>query len=324
MKTKNIIILGGGGFIAKSLLEKITKKNNINSKIFLIDQNIKKFKEEKKYNHSLIYIKSNLEKESEINKLISFLKKKNIRRISELWNLCANSDIKISNLDNDLKNTYLSCFFSSKLLGMFKIDKYIFSSSSAIYGHSKVSLNEDILNFNPISMYGLMKLNCEKFLKYLSNNYNCNFIVLRFPNVIGPYLTHGVIFDFLEKAKIDKNTLNVLGNGEQKKPYLHVDELLDIIYQLIIINKKDKFNIFNISPDDNGIKVKEIALLFKKILYPNIKIKYSSKYNYGWKGDVPEYKFDISKIKSIGIKPKLSSKKSIINTLNFYKENIND
>ena len=45
-----------------------------------------------------------------------------------------------------------------------------------------------------------MKLNCENYLKYLSNEHKTQFIILRFPNVIGPNLTHGVIFDFLKKS----------------------------------------------------------------------------------------------------------------------------
>ena len=319
MKSKTILVLGGNGFIARSLVERIKKNNVTNLNLFLIDRDIKKFKEDKINNNSIYHIKVNLQFETEINKLIRFLKNKKIKKIDEVWNLCANSDIKISNLDNDLNNTYLSCFYSAKLFDFYKIDKYIFSSSSAIYGHSNIKLSEELLKFNPISMYGLMKLNCEKYIKYLSNNNNCNFIILRFPNVIGPNLTHGIIFDFLAKVKKNKNTLKVLGNGEQKKPYLYVEELLEIIYKIMNLKHKSNLNIYNISPDDNGIKVKDIARIFKQILFPNLKIKYSSNKNFGWKGDVPNYKFDIKKIKKAGIKPILSSKESIIKTLNIYK-----
>ena len=318
MKHKNIIILGGDGFIAKSLLKNLLlKKNKMN--IFLIDRNIKKNLIKKLNNKNLFYVKSNLEKESSFVKIKKLLDKQKIYEIHELWNLCANSDIKISNLKNDLNNTFLSCFYSSKLLDDFKVLKYFFSSSSAIYGHSNYKLDENIKNFNPISMYGYMKLNCENYLKYLSNEHKTTFLIFRFPNVVGPNLSHGVIFDFLNKIKKNKHSLLVLGNGNQKKPYLYVDELIEIIYQIAIKRKKImNFDIFNISPDDNGIKVKDIAILFKNILFPKINIKYSSKNNFGWKGDVPNYKFDIKKIKSMHIYPKFNSRESIIKTLRHY------
>ena len=53
--------------------------------------------------------------------------------------------------------------------------------------------------------------------------------------------------------------------------------------------------------------------------YPDIKIKYSSKNNFGWKGDVPSYQFDINKIRSNGIHPSYTSKESVIKTLFKYK-----
>ena len=107
----------------------------------------------------------------------------------------------------------------------------------------------------------------------------------------------------------------------KKKPYLYVDELIEIIYQIAIKRKKINFDIFNISPDDNGIKVKDIAILFKRYFIPKINIKYSSKNNFGWKGDVPNYKFDIKKIKSMHIYPKFNSRESIIKTLNIIYPN---
>ncbi len=321
MLIKNILIFGGNGFIAKSLIEKI---NNVRSSkkfnIFLLDRDFRKNKTIKFNNKIYHYVKANLESEKVINLFIKKLKTKNITQIDEFWNLCANSDIKISSLDNDLKNTYLTCFYSGKILNKIKVKKYIFSSSSAVYGFSKIKFNEDFNNFNPISMYGLMKLNCENYLKYLSNEYKTQFIILRFPNVIGPDLTHGVIFDFLKKVKKNSKILLVLGNGEQKKPYLYVDDLINIILKILTLKKiSNNFDIFNISPSDNGIKVAEIASLFKNILYPDIKIKYSSKNNFGWKGDVPSYQFDTIKINSKGIHPSYTSRESVIKTLLKYK-----
>ena len=132
MKSKTILVLGGNGFIARSLVERIKKNNVTNLNLFLIDRDIKKFKEDKINNNSIYHIKVNLQFETEINKLIRLLKNKKIKKIDEVWNLCANSDIKISNLDNDLNNTYLSCFYSAKLFDFYKIDQIQYSDIRSV------------------------------------------------------------------------------------------------------------------------------------------------------------------------------------------------
>ena len=53
-------------------------------------------------------------------------------------------------------------------------------------------------------------------------------ISFRFPNVVGKNLTHGIIYDFLKKLK--NNVFQVLGNGNQQKPYSYSKEIIDAIF----------------------------------------------------------------------------------------------
>lgn len=315
---KNIIITGGNGFIGNALLDKLKSKQSI-IRVFIFDKSVKLNKKIKKSNLYIHYYRVHLNKENSSNLIDHIIKKFRVKEIDEFWNLAANSDIKSSGYQNDFNDTYLTCFFSCELFNKIHIKKYIFASTSAIYGESKRKLSELTLNFNPISNYGLMKLQCEKILKFHSNFYKTKFYIFRFPNVVGPNLTHGIIYDFLKKIKKDPNCLEVLGNGQQKKPYLYVHELISIMNKLIKMKYRNNYNIFNISPEDNGMKVKDIAELFKELICPNINLKYSSKNNFGWKGDVSKYKFDIKKIKSLGINLKNSSYTSIYKTIKFYK-----
>ena len=75
----------------------------------------------------------------------------------------------------------------------------------------------------PISNYGAMKLASEAicFAAYETNLKHLR--VFRFPNVVGLPPTHGVLYDFHKKLNKNKNLLNVLGDGTQKKSYLHVE-----------------------------------------------------------------------------------------------------
>ena len=106
--------------------------------------------------------------------------------------------------------------------------------------------------------------------------------------------------------------LNVLGNGNQKKPYVHVSELVQCMY--FLINRKLKFNTFLLGPNDTGISVREIVYCLKKKFQINKKTTYGNKI-FGWPGDVPIYSYDVSRLKNAGYIFKLSSKNAVINAI---------
>ena len=129
--------------------------------------------------------------------------------------------------------------------------------------------------------------------------------IFRFPNVISHKVTHGLFHDLPIKIK-KSNKIQVLGNGNQQKPYMHVDTLIKILQQLYTKKKMKNINIFNIGPDDNGIRVKDIIKKFIKLKNLKNKNFIYQKNPRGWQGDVIKYSFNITKIKNI-IKFKIPS-----------------
>ena len=136
-------------------------------------------------------------------------------------------------------------------------------------------------------------------------------LIFRFPNVVGRPLTHGVIFDFLKKIKQDPRKLNVLGNGKQKKIYMHVSDLLDA---MLFIERKTRngIHIFNIGPKDKGILVKDIAKKIAIRFGKNTKINYEKK-KQGWVGDIPSFHYNISKLLKLGFNKKILNSNQAIN-----------
>ena len=109
------------------------------------------------------------------------------------------------------------------------VNTFYFASSSAIYGDTGAqAVKEDHGPLLPISNYGAMKLASEAILSSHHSKFR-TLKILRFPNVIGPMLTHGVIYDFIEKLAANPRTLKVLGDGTQTKPYLNVEDLINAI-----------------------------------------------------------------------------------------------
>ena len=103
-----------------------------------------------------------------------------------------------------------------------------------------------------------------------------NYIILRFPNVVGIPATHGVILDFIKRLKINSEKLEVLGNGKQRKSYMHVEDLIEAML-FIDSNTSNGNNYFNIGSEDKGILVSEIAAMVVKKIAPNAEIIFEDK-----------------------------------------------
>lgn len=110
----------------------------------------------------------------------------------------------------------------------------------------------------------------------MNDNKILNKIIFRFPNVVGKFLTHGIIFDFKKKIK-KSNQLQVLGDGSQSKPYIRVNKLIELIYLTKKISTKYKTEIINIGPNNQGTSVKFIVENFLNKFSRKINVHYEKK-----------------------------------------------
>jgi UDP-glucose 4-epimerase len=209
-----------------------------------------------------------------------------------IYHLAANSDIKLSSTDPkiDMEDTFLTTLSIVNAIEGFKPELF-FASSSAIYGEKSGSIREDDSKV-PVSPYGWMKWSSEEILlQAIKQEKIGKLVIFRFPNVVGKYMTHGVIFDLLQKLHNESKNLKVLGNGNQKKPYVLADELCALI--LRAMTKESRTQILNIS-NGTQVLVNEIVHAICSItkLFPVV--EYSTTKG-GWLGDIPEYQLDCSR-----------------------------
>jgi UDP-glucose 4-epimerase len=231
--------------------------------------------------------------------------------------LAANSDILkgLTTTDQDLKLNTLGTYSVLEAMRRHGVKKILFASTSAVYGEAKkIPTPEDYGPVLPISLYGASKLACEGLLSAYAHIFGIQSWIFRFGNVIGPHLTHGVIFDFLKKlSKSKRKLLPVLGNGQQKKSYIHVQDCMDGMWYGFK-NAREDVNVFNLSSGDT-ITVKEIAFLTKKYFgIPETKINFEKKAR-GWAGDVVEMRLAIGKMKRLGWQVRYGSWEAMEKTL---------
>lgn len=232
-------------------------------------------------------------------------------RIETVWHMAANSDIQAggANPDIDLQRTFLTTYNTLKLMQEFGIPQIVFASTSAIYGELPGALTETAGPLHPISNYGAMKLASEGVITAALERFLTRAWIFRFPNVVGGRATHGAIYDFLQKLKRNPAELEVLGDGSQEKPYLHVSELVDAMV-FIFQNQNQRLNVFNIAPENTATTVRHIAEATVRLASPAAKIRYTGG-SRGWVGDVSKFKYSIEKLKSAGWTPRLTSNEAV-------------
>jgi UDP-glucose 4-epimerase len=231
--------------------------------------------------------------------------------IHTIWHLAANSDIPagVNNPEIDLTRTFMTTVNVLKAMDELKIPRLCFASTSAIYGDQDKILTEDTGPLFPISNYGAMKLGSEAIISAALERFLDHAWIFRFPNVVGGRATHGAIFDFIRKLRKNPSELEVLGDGSQEKPYLHVNELVDAM--LFLFDRvKDKLNYFNIAPDGSATTVRQIAETVVKVVSPGAKIRYTGG-SKGWVGDVPRFRYSIEKVKAAGWRPRMTSEQAV-------------
>jgi UDP-glucose 4-epimerase len=244
-----------------------------------------------------------------------------------VFHLAANPDIAKAVTQPDIdfwEGTYLT----QNVLEAMRVNgvrRVFYTSGSGVYGENpEVAFAEDYGPCIPISTYGASKLASEGLIAAYCHMFDLTGRAFRFANVVGPCQTHGVGYDFIHRLKADPTRLRILGDGTQKKSYIHADDVLTAI-RLANERAAAKYDVFNVATDDY-ITVAEIADLAVKVsgLAPG-----ETKYEFtggdrGWKGDVPVVRFDCSKIKALGWKARRTSAEAVTDAMKAMLEELNN
>lgn len=226
-----------------------------------------------------------------------------------VWHMAANSDIAAGVEDDgiDFRDTFQTTRTALALARVTGARRFVFASTSAVYGELDETLDETTGPLLPISNYGAMKLAAEAAISAAAEKFLDTAWIMRFPNVIGARATHGVIYDFCGKLLADPEALTVLGNGTQQKPYLHVAELVEAMLFILDTTADNRGrHLYNIGPEDSGVTVAEIAAAVVEHAGGRARIAYTGG-DRGWVGDVPRFTYSTKKLADLGWRPKLSS-----------------
>jgi UDP-glucose 4-epimerase len=203
------------------------------------------------------------------------------------------------------------------------VGELVFASSSSVYGEpEEIPVGEEA-PIRPVSVYGASKAACENLIHAYSKLYDIRAIILRYANVVGPRLRHGVIWDFVNKLKRNPSELEILGDGKQVRSYIYID---DAIEATVITWRKNanSFEVYNIASED-WITVDEIADEVASVMgFSSVKKVYRPiLHGIGWLGDIKRIALKIEKLKTLDFKPTMSSRKAVRTTAKRLIEKLN-
>jgi UDP-glucose 4-epimerase len=218
-----------------------------------------------------------------------------------VFHFAANSDIaRAANEPNvDFANGTVLTEAVLEAMRVTKTKRILFTSGSGVYGDAPpVALAEDYTPMVPVSTYGASKLASEALIAAYCHMFDITGIVLRFANVVGPNMTHGVSHDFINRLAQRPHRLLIYGDGMQTKPYIHVSDVINAML-LAQEHAQSGYSYYNVASQDQ-LTVNQIArIVIDAMNLRDVEFEYTGG-SRGWRADVPVYRLDSSKIRQLG------------------------
>jgi UDP-glucose 4-epimerase len=238
-----------------------------------------------------------------------------------VFHLAANADVRFGTQHpkKDVEQNTIGTFNVLEAMRANGIRRIAFASTGSIYGEAKVIPTPEDAPF-PVqtSLYAASKLAGEGLIQAYCEGFEFKAWIFRFVSILGERYTHGHVFDFYKSLHSDASQLTVLGDGEQRKSYLYVQDCIDAIFTAID-KAGDPVNIFNLGTDEYCRVTDSIGWITGHLgLTPALKYTGGER---GWIGDNPFIYLDTTKIRSLGWRPKLSIREAVIKTLSYLQSN---
>jgi UDP-glucose 4-epimerase len=300
-----VLVTGGAGFMGSHLVDRLVRDGY---RVRVVD-NLSSGRLEN--------IKHHLESRS-VELIVGDLKDpqvalRAVEDVDVVFHFAANPEVRVSTTNPEIhfNENIVATFNLLEAMRKKNVKELVFASSSSVYGEpEEIPVDEDA-PIRPVSVYGASKASCEALIHAYTKLYGIKAVVLRYANVVGPRLRHGVIWDFINKLLKNSTELEILGDGKQVRSYIYID---DAIEATIIAWRRTgaSYEVYNVASED-WITVDEVAEeVIKAMELSNVKKIYKPVlHGVGWPGDVKKIALKIDKIKKLGFKPVMNSREAV-------------
>lgn len=297
------LVVGGAGFIGSHLVERLALRGPVT----VFDDLSVGRREHLAKAHTLGEVRLVVGDARELDALVATAQGHDV-----LFHLAANPEARwgLERPRLDLELGTIATWNALEAARRAAIPRFVLASSGTVYGEARGASREAELGALPISLYGASKLAGEAMLSAYVECFGLSGRILRFGNVVGPRGTHGAALDFLKKLRDTRGAeLEVLGDGRQSKPYLHVDDCVSGLLHALD-RGEEPLGVYNLAPPDETSVATIAALCVAASPYPHAPIRYTGGER-GWPGDVPRSRLDPSKLAALGFRVGASSDEAV-------------
>lgn len=310
---KKYVVTGAAGFIGSNLVDRLLKDGSNVVGIDNFSTGQKKFLERSLCSPTFKLVEQDLLDLDGLSLALS--------GADAVFHFAANADVRFgtSCTRRDLEQNTIATYNVLEAMRKNNVNKIIFSSTGSVYGEATVVPTPEDAPF-PVqtSLYGASKVAGEGLISAYCEGFGFQAWIFRFVSILGERYTHGHVFDFYKKLRIDSTNLPILGNGKQRKSYLYVQDCIDAVL-LAVKKSAEKVNIFNLGVDEYCEVNDSIRWICNELdLKPSLEYSGGDR---GWIGDNPFIFLDTKKIQSLGWRPKVSINEGVIKTVQYLREN---
>jgi UDP-glucose 4-epimerase len=226
---------------------------------------------------------------------------KAVEGVDAVFHFAANPEVRVSatNPEIHFNENVVATFNLLEAIRKKRVKELVFASSSSVCGEPEEIPVDENTPIRSVSVYGAGRASCETLIHAYFKLYKIKAVILRYANVVGPRLRHGVIWDLINKLIRNPRELEILGDGRQIRSNMFIDDAIGVA--MIEWRKTDtdiNYEVYNIGNED-WIVVDEVAEGIIKIMkLKDVKMIYRSMlHGVGWPGDVKRIVLKIDKMK---------------------------
>ncbi len=233
--------------------------------------------------------------------------------------LAANADVRFgwNAPRRDLEQNVIATHNVLEGVRRAEVPRLLFSSTGSVYGECPVVPTPEDAPF-PVqtSLYGASKAAAEGYIAAYAEAGILSATVFRFVSVLGPRYSHGHVIDFVRQLVRDPTRLTILGDGSQRKSYMHVSDCVAAV--LAELDSTAPFEVLNLGVDGFCTVTDSAGWIAQRLgIEPELDYTGGDR---GWIGDNPFIYLDTRKVQARGWRPRFAIREAVESTVDYLLE----